>query len=192
MSLIVNSLSDSSIDHESDIKSLLLSQYCDSDNMLNLLSAIASIKQEIEHVALDLLDKRTLANAEGTQLDGLGELVGLLREGRTDDEYRTEIGIQIQINLSGGQIEILIGVVSSLTGSTLVQLTESYPAKISISFNGTAPTNLSSVVNSLKAAGVELTLTQISLVPFVFEGDIGGLGFSDDGFLNGGEFSEAS
>ena len=192
MAILINTLIDNSIDHETDIESLLLSQYCDSDNLIRLLSAIASIKQEIEHVALDLLDKRTLANAEGTQLDGLGDLVGLLRGGRTDDEYRTEIGIQIQINLSGGQIEILIGVVASLTGSTLVQLTESYPAKISISFNGTVPVNLSSVVNSLKAAGIELSLTQTSLIPFVFEGDIGGLGFSDDGFLNGGQFSEVA
>lgn len=190
MSLIINNLTDDSIDHESDIKKLLVDQYCDSTNLLNLLSAISNIKQEIEHVALDLLDKRNLSNSEGTQLDGLGELVGLSREGKTDEEYRTEIGVQIQINLSGGQAEILIGLVASLTNSSVVHLTDSYPARISISFNGVAPSNLLSVISRLKAAGVGLELIQTTDNAFVFEGDPDGLGFSDEEFLDGGEFSE--
>ncbi len=192
MSLTIHTITDDSIDHASDIEGLLVSQYKDSANFNRFLSSIAAIKQEIEHVTLDLRDKRILANAEGIQLDGLGELVGLDRDGRTDDEYRTEIGTQIQINLSGGQAEILINVTASITGSTLVQLTDSYPAKINIAFNGTAPANLLTILSKLKAAGVELTLTQISETnPFVFEGDGAGLGFSDDDFLNGGELSEA-
>lgn len=190
MTLIINNLTDDSIDHESDIKDLLVDQYCDSTNLLDVLSAVSTIKQEIEHVALDLLDKRNLDNSEGAQLDGLGELVGLSREGRTDEEYRTEIGIQIQINLSGGQVEILIGVVASLTDSNIVQLIESYPAKISIFFEGTLVSNLLSVIKRLKAAGIELSLIKVSENPLVFEGDPGGLGISDNGFLNGGEISE--
>ncbi len=191
MTLVINTLTDNSIDYDSDISGLLVDQYSDSVNLLKIISAISNVKQEIEHTILDLMDKRVLDNAEGQQLDNLGDLVGLPREGKTDDEYRTEIGTQIQINLSGGQSEILISVVSSLTNSTVVQLTDSYPAKINLTFNGTAPSNLSSVINRLKAAGVEVTLTQISNNPFVFEGDTDGLGFSDEDFPDGGELSEA-
>ncbi len=190
MSLIINSLIDNSIDHESDIESLLIDQYCDSTTLINIISGISEIKQEIEEVALDLLDKRTLGNSEGAQLDKLGELVGLDRKGKTDEEYRTEIRTKIQINLSGGQIEILIGLITSLTGSTVVHLIESYPAKISVAFNGIAPSDLASTVDTLKASGVEISLAQFSSNPFVFEGDVG-LGFSDEDFLNGGELSEA-
>ena len=43
MTLIISSLVDDSIDHESDIKNLLVDQYENSDSMLKLLSAISNM-----------------------------------------------------------------------------------------------------------------------------------------------------
>lgn len=162
----------------------LIGQFQGQPNFAAFIRAWAQQSQDVESVAFDLLTSTTIANAEGVQLDGLGEIVGVERAGRTDADYRVRIGAQILLNNASGTIEDMLQLVVALGAST-VTLFEVFPAKIDI--DATA-----SVVNGLeigrtlalaKPAGVGYTFTWFeSATPFQF--DTAGQGFDQ------GEFGE--
>ena len=124
---------------------------------------------------------------------GIGEILGEPRDGRNDTDYRAFLHVRQKINISSGEPETLISVLASLTDSTIVELLEPSTARIEMYFNGsTVPSNLLANMILIKAAGVELNeLIMMTSTPFVFDGDPGGLGFSDiDNPTYGGELSE--
>ena len=57
----------------------LASQFKDSENLRGLLSAHLSDFEDISFSLDDLLSDRYLDTAQGVQLDGIGEIVGLPR-----------------------------------------------------------------------------------------------------------------
>lgn len=183
---------DEAILHYENIKELIASQFQGKDNIRIFLEAVMDLVQELEYVAFDLRDLRALDTAEGEQLDGIGEIVDLPRDGKTDEEYRSELGVKISINVSGGQPEVLIGVVASLTQATKVHTQEIFPATFIMHSDGEViPANLIDLMKKLKPAGVAVQITiDGGETPFVFDGDPDGLGFSDVGFLTEGSFSE--
>lgn len=109
----------------------LVDQFRGQANIEAFVRAWAQQSQEVELAAFDVLLLTTLANAEGEQLDGLGTVVGVEREGRTDADYRVRIGAQILLNNASGTIEDLVQLAVAL-GATTVELTEVYPAKLEI------------------------------------------------------------
>ena len=112
----------------------LIDQFKGQANIEAFIEAWAQQSQEVELAAFGVLLLTTLANAEGAQLDGLGEIVGVEREGRSDADYRVRIGAQILLNNASGTIEDLLALAVAL-GATTTVLTEVYPAKIEIVSN---------------------------------------------------------
>lgn len=153
--------------------------------------------QAIEDAAADVRFLQRLSYATGAQLDGLGELVGEARLGRTDAEYKTAIYFRMFLNAGHGEPELLIQALKTLTQSSYVKYMELHPAKVYLEFNGTEiPGGLKSSLQSLCPAGVDLSalvLTDADAFIFTGEGitlpDTDGLGFSSTAQVEGGKIS---
>ncbi len=156
-------------DYATRIVKLLVEQYELSSGMRESIQAFADEVQQLEDAGQDVLFNRSLSNAVGVQLDGIGEIVGETRQGRTDDEYRAGIRFRIFINKSSGEIETLGLFVIYLTGGTFAQIIEHYPAKVEIIFNAiTIPANMHQLVNDVAAGGVGILLTWQTSGGFAF------------------------
>lgn len=138
----------------------LIDQFQGQANIEAFIRAWAQQSQDLEVSAFGLLTGTTLATAEGVQLDGLGDVVGVERAGRSDADYRVRIGAQILRNNASGTIEEMLQVAVAL-GATSITLTEVPPAKIELDagvplVNGS---EIGTVMGLVKPAGVGLWFT---------------------------------
>lgn len=179
-------------DYDSRLLSLLLAQFKDKPNFEKFIRAFAAEVQSLEDEIFRFYHELALDQAVGEQLDGIGEILGEERKGRSDSEYRAFLSVRITINVSRGEPETMISVLAAITGSTYVNLVEAYPARIEMYFNGLdIPSTLLENMSLIKPAGVALALLfNGGQTPFVFSGDADGLGFSDVGFDTGGAMVE--
>lgn len=118
--------------HVTDAQGRLTSQYADADKLRSLIQLWGERVQAIEDTAWDLLTERWADVAVGAQLDGIGEIVGEPRLGRTDADYRDAIEIRVSLNRSGGEPERIIEFLRRIAGASTVELRELYPAKLEI------------------------------------------------------------
>jgi len=182
--------------HQTDIadrlRELLLYQFQQQPNFVGLIEGFAVSGQDMEDQIYRFLNELSLKDAVGQQLDGLGEILGEERGQQDDETYRASLSVRITINISRGEPETLISVLAAITSSTYVQLTEIFPARVEMFFNGIViPADLVSNMNRVKSAGVQLTLIgNSSTFPFTLAGDPIGGGFNEEGFDLGGELSE--
>lgn len=174
------------------LQSLLLYQFQQQPNFVGLVDGFAVSGQDMEDQIYRFFNELSIKDAVGEQLDGLGEILGEPRGDQDDETYRASLSVRITINISRGEPETLISVLAAITDSTFIQLTEIYPARVEMFFNGiTIPADLLANMNKVKAAGVQLTLTgNSSSNPFTMEGDPLGAGFNEETFDLGGEISE--
>lgn len=167
-------------DHAGRALELLPEQFRGKDRLEGMLNALSAEVQSAEDALYELIDQRALANAEGAQLDGIGEIVGEPRNGRPDSAYRIAIRRQIQINVSSGEPEVAIGLAAILTESDDVELIEYHPGAVVIRVSGPElPERLHQAVDLVVPAGVEVQLVSAEGDPaFGFDGgtDIGGFG----------------
>lgn len=185
-------MSDQITNYAERLKSLLLYQFQQKANFTAFVDAIAVSMQDLEDQAYRFFNELSLNEAVGAQLDGIGEILGETRQNRTDDDYRAFLSVRITINISRGEPETLISVLSAITESTYVILTEVFPARLEMFFNGTTiPDNLIANMSLVKPAGVQLVLiSNPTGTPFVFAGDGDGEGFNEYGLDLGGSLAE--
>ena len=141
--------------------------------------------QEVEDVCRDLQTKRSLADAEGTQLDGIGQIVGLTRlTGQEDSEYRALLAVQIQSNLSAGEGDRLIDIAKAFTSSTSVELREVFPGYVELRFDGATgnPSDLLSAVDGAAAGGVRVDMIQLPAGPVFALDGADGTGLDEGAF----------
>ncbi len=100
----------------------------------SLASALLASVQDLEDQIFAMLAGRELNTAVGVQLDALGNILGVKRDGRIDETYRLRLRVQVLINLSSGTIPDLLAIVTKL-GFTAT-LTEYIPAAFVIVVNG--------------------------------------------------------
>lgn len=133
-----------------------------SNNFELLVRAYVAELQALDTAATDLLTDTTLDGAEGVQLDGLGQIIGIERQGLDDDDYRSLLRAQIRVNTSGGTIDQLNEIIRLATNSTIADanftLTESFPADFKVDYTeilpaGTGPIAAEAMYGG-KAAGV--------------------------------------
>ncbi len=105
--------------HVDEAVALLIEQYKNSPNLKDLITAFINRVQDAENMFYDLWQSRFLDNAIGSQLDGLGAIVGVSRENTTDDRYRVRIRARILLNQSSGTADQIIELIQLL-------LSESY------------------------------------------------------------------
>jgi hypothetical protein len=103
-------MSDTKTDYTAEGLGRLLDQFDGSVNLRLLAASYIDQVQAFEDAAHPLLLERNILVATGDRLDGLGEIVNILRSGRTDDEYRLRIQAELAVLTSQGAIEDLITV----------------------------------------------------------------------------------
>jgi len=168
----------------------LIEQFEEKQKIKDYLCALITELQELEFVFGDLLLGRQLANAVGTQLDGLGDIVGIERKGLDDAAYKVAIQFQAGLNFSNGEAETLISLTKFITGGIDVHLTNDFPAGVTITTDGlilsaeTVP-----ILEQSAAAGVRIeliatfgSLTQFSFLPDPGDIDPDPQGFSEPNF----------
>ena len=84
---------------------LLIEQFTESDRLHSYLRVFLVQAQEALNEAFALGQLRALSTATGKQLDGIGEIVGELRAGKADEEYRIALYFRIFLNVSSGEPE---------------------------------------------------------------------------------------
>lgn len=147
-------------DYAGQVQNRLIEQFKNKENLTKLLNAFIESFQELEYVFGDLYYERWLDEAVGVQLDGLGDIVGPSREGRSDDEYRELIRFYTAVNMSSGEWEILMAITKELTFATEVRIRGLFPARVSIYTNGSIiPSNIIALLEELALAGIKVELT---------------------------------
>ena len=104
-----------------------------SVKLRNLLKIFVKQIQELENVIYDLYTLRYIDTAFGYQLDRLGDIVGIVRYGLNDEDYRNRIYAQIILNASNGQPELFIQALRLIMNATNIKYSE-YKNQIMISF----------------------------------------------------------
>lgn len=191
-------MSDQITNHVEQAKQRFLHQYNDKPKLLALLSGIVEQIQPLEDAFIQLRDNRSLANAVGVQLDRLGDIIGLDRDGLNDTDYRIKLQLKIFANISEGDPETLIAVYAFIMGATLILYQDNPPAGFMMMANTDIPPGQETVIyeqlNKLCPAGVRMDFMG-SFDPtdaFSFAGgNSPGLGFGELSVpANGGEFAK--
>lgn len=180
-------------DYEARLVALLPGQFRGA-NWLSLVTALAggsSTLQDQEDVTYSLWRQRSgLALAVGVQLDQWGELLGIPRQGWTDDSYRARILVWCQVLRSRGTPNELLRITSDASGENLddVDYWETPPASWSIQYPGglyasdpELAVDLAKYLALADPAGVGPDqVISLSATPFLF-GSVGANGFSEEG-----------
>lgn len=136
--------------------SRLTGQFTDKPRICGLVETMVEPLEELESDLFALKDQRWINSAVGKQLDYCGYLVGITRQGRNDDEYRTAIKAQVLSNVSSATAGDLIEGVRFLTNATDSQYLESYPAcAILFSDGDTVPKGAQQVIQDIAPAAIE-------------------------------------
>jgi len=132
-----------------------------------LLASWLDEVQEVEDALWQLLVERSLATAEGDQLDVLGAIVGEPRQGRDDETYRLWIAARNAVNRSSGLTVEMLGIARKLIPPAYgLELAEYYPAALIMHIVGTLPVadgfQIARMLRLAKAAGVLFGMTWTS------------------------------
>lgn len=147
-------------------------------NFQKMLFAISTMSQLINDQETLLQTMRYLNTAQGVQLDGIGQIVGLPRNpNETDANYRERLQFQIFVNGSSGTPEQVMRILAFLTRANKIWFFEAYPASYTMATDGLVfpnpPSDLVTAIQSASPAGVEFSavIATYGTVPFVFSGD---------------------
>jgi len=172
-------------DHESLAIARLVEQYKDKEKFTQFIGKCAAQFQDVEQVSFDIISSMVLDSATGVQLDGIGDIVGEARQGRTDDAYRVRIKARVRINTSAGRTEDLLSIYSLLIPDAQVVLNEYPPAGFILLVTGVAipiVDDLADILNEAKSAGVRTIFEWSPTTPeltFSFADCPDGLGWGD-------------
>jgi hypothetical protein len=121
--------------HEEDMAAQL-PDYLRKPRFEAFVRVLARRTQKLEDALRALQEGWWLANAAGTQLDGLGELLVEPRGLLGDAEYRLRLQARIRALRGSGTPDELIGLLKLLNPTLRVQLREEYPAALVLQVSG--------------------------------------------------------
>lgn len=177
-------------DHVQQALNRLVEQYREKANIEDLLRALNEGWQPMEDTNEDLCDLRGIDMAFGYQLDRLGAMFDVPRDGLNDDDYRLLIKAKILVTIAEGDPETMILVYKFLVGGSLVVYQDLPPAGVGMAVNADITpgkeTDIYRFVQSVAPAGVRVDFLACfdPDESFAFEGpggapSLGALGFGD-------------
>ena len=89
-----------------------------------ILKVLLKQVQDIENANFQILDERSIFNGVGHQLDVIGFLLLVPREGLDDESYRKKLLIKIAINSANGTPNSMINIIKSYSDSDQVEIRE--------------------------------------------------------------------
>lgn len=152
------------LDHADRARARLLQQYRGMTKLESVLNIVSTHVQELETALWDIWEVRTLDAATGAQLDLIGRVVKMPREGATDTTYRLRIRARIRLMRSSGLVEDIIGVFVLLVPSGVaLRVVQQFPAGFvlrleELAIGGGDVAAYLSFLGEVKAAGVHALL----------------------------------
>lgn len=149
-----------------------------------LLCALIEQIEDLESVNLAMFSALDCDTATGASLEAIGNIVGELKAGRSDTDYRTAIKTKIGVNNSSGTGEEIIVAVQGILGTgSPIQIIEFYPGTLYVYFPSSPttvpePSALQAAVQRVTAAGVRSIVWYFTTpTPFGFLSDPTAFGF---------------
>lgn len=124
-------------DHVQQALARFIQQYKGRPLTAGLMTAFVDQIQDLEDAIYGLDSERQLANAIGQQLDGLGEIIGIKRNGLDDATYLLFLYGKIAENYSDTTINSIINIINFVFQAQVVLMQEVFPAGLSIQVAGT-------------------------------------------------------
>lgn len=118
--------------HVQDALKRLLQQYKGQPRITAILTSFVDQIQDLENAVYDLDAGRQIQNAIGAQLDGIGEIVGIERNGLDDQTYLVFIYGKIGENTSDTTKDKIIAITLLVFISNFVLMDEIPPAAIGL------------------------------------------------------------
>ena len=171
--------------HAADAKERLLFQYQGKTNIEALLDSLGGQQvQDLEDALFGIGSRLDIDSSEGVQLDNIGTIVGQPRNGQDDMTYQLFLKAKSGVNVSEGDVERVLSVWKIITGGTVVQVIDQYPAAIELFSDVPVPGELEveafALMQNVVGAGVSITSSIISPDnAFGFEDSVDTLGFDD-------------
>jgi hypothetical protein len=147
------------------------SQFQASPKVLALLEAVVGPLDDVKGTTDSLKTERWIDTAIGKQLDGCGAIVGELRKGRSDDDYRAAIRFRVFVNISQGTPSALMQGLAYLVNSDDKQYLEMYPATAILFADGpSVPVDIQAQMQDLAPAAISTVPVCVSYTenPFRF------------------------
>lgn len=119
-----------------DFKSFLLSQFQTKERFLGIFNAFSNEMNDLETALFEIRDLFYMDTAVGVQLDIIGRVLDLARNGRTDDSYRALLQVKAALNFNAGTPESLITTAVKFFNATVVQYIPAYPAGVNLWTDG--------------------------------------------------------
>jgi len=180
--------------HTQDALARLLAQYVGMPRVQSLITTFSAQIQDLENAIYPLDEGRAFWNgtttpAIGAQLDIIGSLVGINRNGLSDQQYILFIFGKIAQNYSDGTRPTMAVVVQNLFQAQISLIQDYYPAGLGVEAIGSEiPPSLypiaKAIVEGALGAGIKLTYAAASQDTNVFRFYTSGIdgavsGFSD-------------
>lgn len=177
-------------DHDERAKNLLTSDFDEADQLRKLVDALVGEVQELEQVFYALIVEQYLNSAVGDQLDRYGQIVGELRAGLSDADYRGFIRARIKTNQGESEIDRLLEVVATISGAQNVRYIPTVPASYQLiievinALDEGTQNRIFNQILQLTPAGVGTTVVQAEVDGFGFKDDPRSLGFGEGVFAS--------
>ncbi len=179
-----------SVDHLALMRAGLIQQFRGLPNLDAFVHALGDQLNDVEEFFAQLLTLQTLELSVGVQLDRLGVLLGQGRNALSDSDYRTLLQTRIIQYQAQGTVEEIIQAILALSVTSVVQLTEVFPAAfqvvaVDLSNVVVASSDLKAAIFGMKLAGVGAQINQVSSPAFAFDTASAGRAGFDVGHLAG-------
>lgn len=164
--------------HVTDSLNRLLEQYRGRVNITGLITAVSQHVQKIEDALYPVDQYRQLLSSYGQQLDNLGEIIGLKRNGLPDNQYLVLLLGTIAENNSDTTPTEMLNIVKTVFQATSVFIKDpnstkgtSIPAQVAFAVGSpTFPASLYPVIEQIILLSVGAAISVSYLVTFNAQG----------------------
>lgn len=119
------------------------SYFSAKENFLRFLAIYLEELQEVSNALADLSNIKDLSSVTGVWLDYIGKIVGEIRSGRSDSNYRKALQLRVAINTSDGTAPVIYEILKTYTESDKIRIAEGILSYGQIILNGTVNVDLS-------------------------------------------------
>lgn len=144
------------INHVEESLTRLISQWQDKPVIVGLLTSYMNQFNDLETAYFQLLQNRSIYDAEGINLDIIGALFDVDRSGRNDSDYRAAILLKISQLQVDGTTEVFLNALRNIGDTNLVDFWEHYDADVHAYMGAGVNSKTYSQVENTVPAGVNI------------------------------------